>query len=284
MRWTSARERLGCFDVGDLSADQVSWSIRLGPSEHEDDRAVRTFEELAELVPDLLAQCFPPSCGYEAHGVRLSGPLEGVRWTVSRGPFRAEVGLQRYRGRTSPSESSITLRMVASATLYDVISTNAEQLEQLERRVVGWATAGWGLGSVALGILLMSLHGLGPVWAEALLLVPAVAAWRASVSTMIRHALPSGPDRLALPADSVPVADGLRRWRELLPTLQAQYDLLQAAMGQAPFRCPGQLGTADPRVRVRQADGPTLAWRRPALAAIERSQRSASASTRKNDA
>jgi hypothetical protein len=267
--------------VGDLSADQVSWSIRLGPSELEDDRAVRTFEELAELVPDLLTQCFPPSCGYEAQGVRLSGPLEGVRWTVSRGPFRAEVGLQRYRGRTSPSASSTTLRMVASATLHDVISTDAEQLE---RRVVGWATAGWGLGSVALGILLMSLHGLGPVWAEALLLVPAVAAWRASVSAMIRHALPSGPDRLALPADSVPIADGLRRWRELLPTLQAQNELLQAAMGQAPFRCPGHLGTVDPRVRVRQAAGSALAWRRPALAAMERSQRSASASTRKNDA
>jgi hypothetical protein len=268
--------------VGDLSADRVSWSIRLGPTEHEGDRGVRRFEALCERVPELLAQCFPPSCGYEVRGVRLSGPLHGVRYLVMRGPFRAELGLQRYRAGTGPGTSTTTLRLVASAALGDPEPT---EVERLERRVVGWAAAGWGLGSVALGVLMVSLHGLGPVWAEALLLIPAVAAWRASVSAMVRHALPPAPDWLALPAQSVAVAEGLRRWRELLPTLRAQRDLLQAA--SAPFRSPGHLGTADPRARAHQpapAGSALGAWPRPALAATERRQRSASASTRKNDA
>lgn len=277
-------EGLGCFEVGKPSADELSWSIRLGPAAHGDDRGTRIFDELVELVPELLAQCFPPSCGYEAHGVRLSGPLDGVRWTITRGPFRAELGLQRYECSMGPGARGTTVRLVAAAGLLEGDSTD---VELLERRVVGWATAGWGLGSVALGVLLLSLHGLGPVWAEALLLVPAVAAWRASVSAMIRHALPPAPERLALPAESMPVTDGLRRWRELLPTLRAQHDLLQAATAHAPFRSPGHLGaTADPRARMRQvlAAVSSLPWPRPALVPVERRQRSARASTGKNEA
>lgn len=159
--------------MGEPSVDELSWSIRLGPAAHGDDRGTRLFAEQVALVPELLAQCFPPSCGYEAHGVRLSGPLDGVRWTIMRGSFRAEVGLQRYDSSTGPGARGTTVRLVASTGPCDGGSTD---MEQLERRVVGWATAGWGLGSVALGVLLVSLHGLGPVWAEALLLVPAVAA------------------------------------------------------------------------------------------------------------
>ena len=286
--------------MGEPSADQVSWSIRLGPGEHGDGPAVRVFDELVEQVPELLAQSFPPSCGYEAHGVRLGGPLDGVRWQVTRGPFHAELGLQRYRCSAGPGRRTTTLRLVASAGLGESGSTDAEQLE---RHVVGWAITGWGLGSVALGVLLLNLHGLGPEWAEALLLIPAVTAWRASVSAMIRRALPPAPEQLALPAETIPVADDLRRWRELLPTLRAQHDLLQAATGQAPFRSPAHLGPAlaapacaaacdvrgpriDPRAPVRQvlaAASSASAWPRP-LAALERRQRSCSASTGKNDA
>lgn len=276
--------------MGEPSADALSWSIRLGPAVHGGDRGTRIFDELVERVPELLAQCFPPSCGYEAHGVRLSGPLDGVRWTIMRGSFRAEVGLQRYDSSMGPRTRETTVRLVASAGSCDGGSTNMEQLEQ---RVVGWATAGWGLGSVALGVLLLSLHGLGPVWAEALLLVPAVAAWRASVSAMIRRALPPAPERPALPAEPMPLADGLRRWRELLPTLRAQHDLLEAATAQAPFRSPGHLDAISPapagvapRGRVRQVLAATssLAWPRPALVPVERRMRAASTSTRKNDA
>jgi hypothetical protein len=271
--------------VGELSADQVSWAIRLGAVEHGDDQGARVFDELVEQVPELLAQSFPPSCGYEAHGVRLGGPVDGVRWEVTRGPFRAELGLQRYRCIAGPGPRATTVRLVASAGLCEGDSTNTEQLE---RRVMGWAMAGWALGSVALGVLLLSFHGLGPVWAEALLLIPAVAAWRASVAVMLRRALPPAPERLALPAEGIPAVDGLRRWRELLPTLRAQHDLLQAAMGQAPFRSPGHLGaTVDPRARVHQvlaAASSSFTWPRPAFAAAERRQRSCSASTGKNDA
>lgn len=275
--------------MGEPSADQLSWSIRLGPTAREDDRGTWIFDELVELMPELLAQSFPPSCGYEAQGVRLSGPLDGVRWTVMRGPFRAELGLQRYDSSAGPGARGTTVRLVASAGVSDGSSTDggAMDMEQLERRVVGWATAGWGLGSVALGVLLLSLHGMGPVWAEALLLVPAVVAWRASVSAMIRRALPPAPEPLALPAESVPLTDGLRRWRALLPALRAQHELLQAATAQAPFRSPDHLGlTADPRSRVRQvlAAASSLAWPRPALVPVTRRRRSASVSTGKNDA
>jgi hypothetical protein len=267
--------------VGELSVDQLSWSIRLGSSKRGDDQGSRIFEELVELLPELLTQCFPASCGYEAHGVRLDGPLDGVCWTVVRGPFRAELGLQRYGRRASGS--AVTLRLVATAGPCEADSTDAETLE---RRVMGRALAGWGLGGVALGVLLLSLHGLGSLsWAELLLLVPAVAVWRASAA-LVRRALPPAPERLALVAAQAPVVDGLRRWRALLPALRAQHDLLQATMESAPFRSPGHLGiTHDPRARVRQAlaAASPVAWPRPPLVAIERRQRSCSASTGKND-
>lgn len=263
--------------VGDRATDRVSWSIRVGRDEH----GRRAFGELTELVPELLAQCFPPSCGYEAHGTRLSGPIEGVRWTVTRGSFRGEVDVQRYdrAGVDRASSSAVALRLVASAGMREV----SADTDALERRVVAWAVVGWGLGSVALGTLLLGLGGLVPVWGQVLVLVPAVAAWRASEVRLLRQAtgsiaeLPASSDGAARGLGAcascpVPiVSDGLRRWRELLPALQAQHDLLQTACSQAPFRNPGHLEATStaPRDRVRQAlaaGSSSFTWSQPALA------------------
>lgn len=260
--------------MGDSVTDQMSWSIRLGRGE----QGRRVLQALVETVPELLAQHFPASCGYEAQGTRLGGPVEGVRWTITRGPFRGELDVQCYDcvGSEHGSPAARALRVVASAGLRD---TSADDSEALERRVVGWAMVGWGLGSVALGTLLLGLGGVAPVWAELLALVPAVAAWRASVSCLVHRA---GPPVPALPAsrsramvlvrEQTPaVADGLRRWRELLPALRAQRDLLQAACGQAPFRSVGHPAGASggPQARVSQvlaSAASSLRWPRPALA------------------
>lgn len=274
--------------MGESAADQLSWSIRLD----RDEPGTRAFDELVELVPELLAQHFPPSCGYEAHGTRLCGPIDGVRWTVTRGTFHAELGVQRYgrngRAYRSPSapearQPAATLRLVASAGLHDA---SASDPEVLERRVVGWAT-GWGLGSVVVGALMSGLHGLGPVWAEALLLMSVFVAWRVSMAGVARRALPPGSEPRALAASVVPLADGLRRWRELLPALRAHHDLLQSAAGLAPFRNPGHLEptSAGPQARVRQAlvaASSSFTWPR-ALVVTKRRQRVCSASTGKND-
>jgi hypothetical protein len=274
--------------VGGSAADQLSWSIRLD----RDEPGTRAFDELVELVPELLAQHFPPSCGYEAYGTRLHGPIDGVRWTVTRGSFHGELGVQRYGriGRSSRSPAApdagpcATLRLVASAGL-----SEASDPELLERRVVGWATAGWGMGSVVLGVLLASLHGLGPLWAEALLLVSVVVAWRAGVAGLVRRALPPNPEPRALTAAAAPLADGLRRWRELLPTLRAQHELLQRVAGLPPFRNPGHLEVTSvgAQARVRQglvAASSSFTWPRAALVVTQRRQRAYSPSTGKNDA
>jgi hypothetical protein len=264
--------------VGGSAADQLSWSIRLD----RDEPGARAFDELVELVPELLAQHFPPSCGYEAHGTRLGGPIDGVRWTITRGSFHAELGVQRY----GPG-SAATLRLVACAGLHDA---SASSPELLERRVAGLATASWGLGSVVLGVLLSSLHGLGSAWAEALLLMSVVVAWRVSVAGLERRALPPAAEPRALAAAAAPLADGLRRWRELLPALRAHHDLLQRACGLPPFRNPGHLEaatSASPQARVRQvlaAASSSFTWPRVALVVAQRRQRACSASTGKNDA
>lgn len=69
------------------------------------------------------------------------------------------------------------------------------------------------------------------------------------------------------------VGDGLRRWRELLPALAAQRELLQDAGGQAPFRKPGHLEATHgtPRDRVRRAlaaASSSLTWAQPALVPV----------------
>lgn len=256
----------------------MSWSIRVGRDEH----GRRVFHELTELVPELLVHHFPPSCGYEAHGTRLGGPIEGVRWTVTRAAFRGELDVQRYdrAGADRGSPTAVVLRVVASAGMRE---TSAVDPEALERRVVTWAMVGWGLGSVALGTLLLGVGGLVPVWAQVLALVPAVAAWRASVACLVRRAgapaLAPAPAAAALRAspdaarEPPVVGDGVRRWRELLPTLAAQRELLQAAAGQAPFRNPGQLesthGTPHERMRMALAAASrSLTWSQPALVPV----------------
>ncbi|MCA9650103.1 MAG: hypothetical protein H6712_18380 [Myxococcales bacterium] len=221
----------------DPGNDHLSWSLGLDGA-----AAARAFDELVELDRELIMHGFPPSRGYEAQVTRLHGPLEGVRWRVTRGPFAAELGLQRFvRAHAAKRPGMVELRVVAWAGQRDV---DAPDPDALERRVVAWAMAGWGLGSVALGGLLLGASGSLAAWAQVLLLVPAVAAWRACVTTLVRRAgrspraLPGSPTRALPGAVELPpqVEDGLRRWRELLPLLRAQRDRLERAGGLAPFR------------------------------------------------
>lgn len=233
--------------MGDSVNDHWSCSIRL--DEHES--ADRIFDEQIDFVRDLLTQWFPASCGYQTSGTRLGGPLDGVCWSTTRGPFMAELGVQRFvRARSGDAPPAHELRFVANAGHGDACAVDSG----LERRVVGWAIVGWGLGSAGMGALWLGSQGLLTGWAQVMLLVPVVATWRA---TMTRLAQRAG-HTAALPAERAPIAltasptapptalqvapqvvEGLRRWRLLLPALAARREQLESVCGSPPFRSLG---------------------------------------------
>lgn len=94
-----------------IVAIHLAWSTRL----KDDGTATRAFDALAELCRELLVHHFPPSCGYEANDMSLSGPLEGVQWQITRGRFVADLGLQRFvRAHAQDDPRVVELRLVAS--------------------------------------------------------------------------------------------------------------------------------------------------------------------------
>ncbi|MEM7153500.1 MAG: hypothetical protein AAF799_11710 [Myxococcota bacterium] len=220
--------------------DHLAWSIGLPP-----ERAAQGFDGLVTLGREQIQRHFPASRGYELQCTKLGGPIDGICWQVTRGPFVAQLGIQRFaraHGATS-TRSSVELRVIASAGSRD---HNASDPEALERRVVTWALAGWGLGSVGLGALLLGASGVLSGWGQMLLLVPAVAAWRASMASLVRRAnrspraLPAAATS-ALPA-SPQVEHGLERWQDVLEEIRARRDELQSTRGLPPFRqaAPGE--------------------------------------------
>ncbi len=256
----------------------MSWTLTLS----RDEAGGRAYDGMLEVVHDLIAEHFPPSCGYECYGTRLGGPLEGHEWTVRRGPFCAELSVHRFvRSYTARAEHPVfELRVVARAGHLHA----RPNPESFERRVIGWGVAGWGIGSLGLAALLIGSSGLLPGWGLLLLLLllPALAAWRLGVGDLLASTEPAG----ALPAAELPAAlpspqitDGQRRWRELVPALWARHDRLRTGAHHLPFRSPG-LSLAprdDPEGRRRSRVAASFTWPRPALAAAtEASDRGAS--------
>ncbi|MCH9684308.1 MAG: hypothetical protein K0V04_22935 [Deltaproteobacteria bacterium] len=248
---------------------RLSWSLAVG----RDAAGQRAFDEVVDLVGDLLHQHYPPSCGYEAHTTRLGGPLDGMLWRITRGPFSAELGVQRFvrAGSRRDERPTMEIRLVASAGQRDPTAMNTEGREG---RVVGWAVAGCGLGTVSLAAVMLG-GGALPAWGQLALLIPAVAAWRATMVGLVRRG--TSPPR-ALPGSSAPalpsprVVRGLERWELMVPPLRAQYDLLLSRRGLPPFRAEGHLETtsATAHGRVRQvlaACSSSFTWARPALVA-----------------
>ncbi len=232
--------------VGDSVNDHISWSIRLS----RDDAGDRQFAQLERLTHDLLAERFPEHSGYELEGTRLGGPMDGVRWTVTRGSFLARLDVQRFaRARSGSDSRTHDLRIIGNAGLGD---SRASEPEHLERRVLGWAAASWGLGSIGLGALWLGSQGILSGWTQLLLLLPAAATWRAVVAVFVRRA-----EQTALPAASTralsspSLDDGLARWRELLPVLHAQRERLEDPSG-LPFRTSGHT----PAQPLAAADAP----------------------------
>ncbi len=239
-----------------------------------DDAGRRGFDDLVEVTRDLVHQHFPPCCGYEAYSTHLSGPVEGALWRITRGPFAVELGVQRFAraGEDRREHPTMEVRLVASAGPGE---PGALPCESRERRVVGWAVAGWGLGAAVLGGLMLGGAGLVPGWGQALLLIPAIAGWRAAVVGLVRRAEP--PPALSQAASpkalvSARVVGGLERWAQMVPALRAQRDLLQSRGAAPPFRSQGHLESTSPtpHARMRQvlaACSSSFTWARPALLA-----------------
>ncbi|MCA9704708.1 MAG: hypothetical protein KDK70_02525, partial [Myxococcales bacterium] len=136
--------------------DHWSGSVRLPAGEP----GARMFEDQLEFVRDLLQRRFPASGGYETSGARLGGPIEGVRWSATRGSFLAEVSVQRFaRARSGGAPRTLELRFVASVGHGDACAVD----RRVARRVVAAAVAGWSLGGMGLGALWLGSQGLLPV-------------------------------------------------------------------------------------------------------------------------
>jgi hypothetical protein len=207
------------------------------PDPHEVDEA---FDQVVEACRASLAARFPEAAGYETRVFRLSGALEGTRFEVSRGRFCGQVSTQRYvrsHGSSEASRAPVEIRLVA----HPFFAPRPGSLRAPSRRN-GWALAGCALGTMTLGTLGLGVAGLISSWMHALVVIPALVAWRTCSTISLARSLSAPP--VAALEGTVPTrrqtdafaADATNRWNRALAPLREQRERLDEARGRAPFR------------------------------------------------
>ncbi len=212
----------------------MSWSVR-----HRGDRSAH----VEASVRTVLVTAFPETAGYEFEIGRLSGPMRGSVFTVSRGDFRARISLQRYRRGPRGAADTEELRLYGSA--------GSARMQRARRAGSRWLTlaraAQMGVGialflGVAWGLTALLGHSLlaaaSPLWVATI--VPAgLLAWmggvtaRGSVGARGRRAL------AAASCDAVRdhrLAADLRAWSATARALVGQRELALSPAGDQPFR------------------------------------------------
>lgn len=215
----------------------ISWTVSqrrpAGSDSHE-----RAFGDLVTRCRDLVAHQYPEEQGYDVGQTALSGPVDGERISVSRGAFRASISLQRFERRQVGSREGrpLEVRLVAYR------SDDEARARPPDHTLARWGLAAVALGTVGLGALALGSAGLISPWLQAMLLIPALVAWRTCATigiarSMRRQArLSSAPPQLVAPE----VQEDRRRWSELLPALGAERELIGERLGLPPFRSPAR--------------------------------------------
>ena len=198
---------------------------------------------MTESLRHLLAARFPESAGYEIEASRLTGPLGGAVFRVSRGDFRARISLQIYRRGPKTSADTHELRLFGSVS--------SGRIERARRTGSRWQSAGRALG-IFLGVTIF----LGAAWVMGLLfghspLAPGSPLWVASVlpagllgwmgGTATHQSLARRARLLLRAASSTAGEDerlttALQAWNTTVPALTDQRELAAAPGLAQPFR------------------------------------------------
>jgi hypothetical protein len=236
----------------------LTWSVSLrGRSDGDIERDVAT---LVDAIGHALAQHFPEASGYETVWSRLSGPIEGATARVARGRFRAAVSVQRFARAHADdggvgSPRALEVRLVATAEVAPPVgSTRADAARRsgsgdgVRAATCAAARAGslaafCAIGTAAFGALALGTAGLLGAWAEALLLLPTLVVWRATLALSRARAapvaeLPAAPERARPRPHDPTVRDAMGRWQRVLKQLRGHRQLLDDRSSLAPFRAP----------------------------------------------
>lgn len=216
----------------------MSWSVTM--RERDPARLEHAFEELLEICRASLAARFPPAAGYDTRQVRICGPVEGLRFEVTRGRFRGYVSAQRYtrvhRSSASHRGDPVGIRLVAHTQM-----APRPGGIQAPSTMSGWGVAGCALGTVSLGTLGLGVAGLISTWMQALLLIPALVAWRTCTAISLARTMTPAPALRGQVRPGDPLAaDAVARWNRAMVPLAAHRDVLDQTQGQAPFREPAR--------------------------------------------
>lgn len=240
----------------------LTWSVSLrGRSDGDIERDVAT---LVDTIGHALAEHFPEASGYETVWSRLSGPIEGATARVARGRFRAAVSVQRFArahadGGGVGSPRALEVRLVATAEVAPPVgSTRADAARRsgsgddsadglraatcAAARAAGLAAI-CAIGTAAFGALALGTAGLLGAWAQALLLLPTLVVWRATLALSRARAAPvaelaAAPERARPRPHDPTVRDAMGRWRCVLRELRGHRQLLDDRSSLAPFRAP----------------------------------------------
>jgi hypothetical protein len=233
--------------------DRLNWSLRTGAvGEYADE----VFTDLVDGCRKICDEHFPGEAGYEIRPTWLSGPIEGVTFTVTRGAFRAQFSVQRYRrlqGLYEPERAAHEIRVVAARGRDTVALCRPDRREAAVARVTAW-TGG------ALGLVLLALlaSGVLSTWSQAVLLLPVLLGlrmyWAARIAAKLRR---QATENLALgpaePSAALAPATNDERWQWVLTELEAQRQTLAEQFTLRPFRTiptsPAALASGDERLR-----------------------------------
>ena len=208
--------------------------------ERDPARLSQAFDELVDVCRQTLAVRFPEAAGYDTRQIRICGPVEGLRFEVCRGRFRGCVSAQRYvraHGRgAGRGGDPVEIRLVAHTSIAPRPGSIRAQ-----PGMSGWGVAGCALGTVSLGTLGLGVAGLISSWMQALLLIPALVAWRTCTAISLSRTMTPAPALTGQVRPGDPLAaDATARWNRAMANLAAHREVLDQQQGHAPFRDPGR--------------------------------------------
>jgi hypothetical protein len=209
----------------------LSWSVRL----HRDQADV--LDELVDVCHDMCAAQFCATDGYVTSIRRLSGPIEGATFSMIRGRFRGLISVQRYERRESVD--TMEIRVVARRRADEP----TELAREADRTRLGWGVVGCTASMMGMSAVGLGMTGALSVWAQVLLLLPAIAIWRVCLALdLARDMRLQARLRAALRPSRAMArthADDDGRWNGLVEQIAAQRDAVAERARMRPFRSPG---------------------------------------------
>jgi hypothetical protein len=211
------------------------WAVR---------RPAWTVRQAGELVRsvagNLEGACralFPPSEGFRTEATELTGLVEGVRLSVSRGEFSAVVSTQCYAEQvpqgTYPS-SHVSVRLVAARRQITPPPPTVLQLMEVAGPVALLLAVSALLFALICAVAVPGVGGYFrlSLWMSFMLMMAPAVAWLAGARTSMQL---EAVEALRAAGTSQALADADDRWRRLLDVVHEQQAVV-AHYKALPFR------------------------------------------------